>query len=155
MYVVQEGITVQHASGSDALLLSVWIAAAFGALGMPEVAIAESAEGGNVEVARGLTVPCGPQTVSGSGPLTVFIQPPAGRTMRLTYSVSDGWHASTTRGAATQVAGAAYAIASQTEAEPETGQPMTVFIDGPSGFTYFWIPDVGWKFVGRVTDRIQ
>jgi hypothetical protein len=155
MCVVQEGITMQHASGSDALFVSVWVAAAFGVFGVPEVAAAESAEAGTVEVARGMTVPCGPQSVSGSGPLTVFIQPPTGRTMRLTYSVNDGWHASTTRGATTQVAGAAYTVTSQTESEPEAGQPMTVFIDGPSGFAYFWIPDIGWKFVGRVTDRIQ
>ncbi|WP_459711061.1 hypothetical protein [Paraburkholderia sp. 2C] len=155
MHLLQEGITMQHASGSDALFLPVWIAATFGTLGMPEVATAESVEAGTVEVARGATVPCGPQAVGGSGPLTLFIQPPTGRTMKLTYSVNDGWNASPTRGATTQVAGAAYAVASQTEPESEAGQPITVFIDGPSGFTYFWIPDVGWKFVGRVTDRIQ
>lgn len=143
-----------HPSGSHALCLPVWIAATFGTSVTPEVAIAEAAEAGTVEVTRA-PITCGPQVVAGSGPLTLFIQPPAGRTMRLTYSVNDGWHASTTRGATTQVAGAAYAVAAQTEPESEAGQPMTVFIDGPSGFTYFWVPDIGWKFVGRVTDRIQ
>jgi hypothetical protein len=53
------------------------------------------------------------------------------------------------------MADAAYSVASQTEPESEAGQPTTVFIDGPTGYTYFWTPEIGWKFVGRVTDRIQ
>src|SRR5215475_4937574 len=97
MHLLQEGITMQHASGSDALFLPVWIAATFGTFGMPEMAAAESAEAGTVEMAR-TPMPCGPQNVAGSGPLTLFIQPPTGRTMRLTYSINDGWRASTARG---------------------------------------------------------
>jgi hypothetical protein len=145
---------MQHASGSDALFLPVWIAATIGTFGIPGMATAGSAEAGTVEVARA-PIPCGSQDVAGSGPLTLYIQPPAGRIMRLTYSVNDGWHASMTRGATAQMADAAYSVASQTEPESEAGQPMTVFIDGPTGYTYFWIPEIGWKFVGRVTDRIQ
>lgn len=30
---------------------------------------------------------------------------------------------------------------------------MAVFIDGPTGYTYAWIRDAGWKFVGRLTDE--
>ena len=32
-------------------------------------------------------------------------------------------------------------------------EPLSVFIDGPSGFTFVWNRDGGWKFVGKVTDR--
>jgi hypothetical protein len=32
-------------------------------------------------------------------------------------------------------------------------EPLTVFIDGPSGFTYVWNRDGGWKFVGKIADR--
>jgi hypothetical protein len=32
-------------------------------------------------------------------------------------------------------------------------EPLTVFIDGPSGFTYVWYRDTGWKFVGKIADR--
>jgi hypothetical protein len=32
-------------------------------------------------------------------------------------------------------------------------QPLTVFIDGPSGYTYVWMRDEGWKFVGRIAGR--
>jgi hypothetical protein len=27
-----------------------------------------------------------------------------------------------------------------------------VFIDGPSGFTYVWNRDGGWKFIGKLVD---
>jgi hypothetical protein len=32
-------------------------------------------------------------------------------------------------------------------------EPLTVFIDGPTGFTFVWMRDAGWKFVGRVVDQ--
>ena len=31
------------------------------------------------------------------------------------------------------------------------GEPLTVFIDGPTGYTFVWTPDGGWKFVGEMT----
>jgi hypothetical protein len=34
-------------------------------------------------------------------------------------------------------------------------KPMTVFIDGPTGYTCFWSRERGWKFVGRLTERVQ
>jgi hypothetical protein len=30
------------------------------------------------------------------------------------------------------------------------GQPLAVFIDGPTGYTFVWIGDGGWKFVGQM-----
>lgn len=33
------------------------------------------------------------------------------------------------------------------------GEPLTVFIDGPSGFTFVWDRDGGWKFVGKIVDK--
>jgi hypothetical protein len=46
----------------------------------------------------------------------------------------------------------------QASAEPQkeasaSERPMTVFIDGPTGFTYVWMRDQGWKYVGRLADR--
>lgn len=32
-------------------------------------------------------------------------------------------------------------------------EPLTVFIDGPSGFTFVWYRASGWKFVGKVSDN--
>jgi hypothetical protein len=30
---------------------------------------------------------------------------------------------------------------------------LTVFVDGPTGFTFMYVLDEGWKFVGRIADR--
>jgi hypothetical protein len=38
------------------------------------------------------------------------------------------------------------------EATPD-GDPLTVFIDGPSGFTFVWDREGGWKFVGKIVDK--
>jgi hypothetical protein len=35
----------------------------------------------------------------------------------------------------------------------ETAQPQTVFVDGPNGFTFVWMPDRGWRFGGQIVDR--
>jgi hypothetical protein len=51
---------MRHTTGSDALFLPVWIAAAFGTIGTPDLATAESAEGTVVEVARGAPLPMRP-----------------------------------------------------------------------------------------------
>jgi len=32
-------------------------------------------------------------------------------------------------------------------------EPLTVFIEGPSGFTFVWYRESGWKFVGKVSDK--
>ena len=34
-------------------------------------------------------------------------------------------------------------------------EPLTVFIDGPSGFTFVWDREGGWKFVGMIVDKDQ
>jgi hypothetical protein len=36
---------------------------------------------------------------------------------------------------------------------PPTENPMAVFIDGPTGFTFAWTSDGGWKYVGYLTDE--
>ena len=38
------------------------------------------------------------------------------------------------------------------EATP-ADEPLTVFIDGPSGFTFVWDREGGWKFVGKIVDK--
>jgi hypothetical protein len=153
--ILQEDAAMRPTSGCDSLFLPVWIVATVAAFGVPEPATAETAEGETVQAIRSLPGPCGSQGMAGNGLLTLFIQPPAGTTMRLTYSPNEGWRSSRAAGGTTQVAAIANEAASQPGVETQLDQPMTVFIDGPSGYTYFWIPDMGWKFVGRLTDRIE
>lgn len=95
-----------------------------------------------------------PIGVDSGGPLTLTLLAPSGGTSRLTYIDEDGWRLDD-RDASLKPTEARITPAS---AEPPKGasgaeRPMTVFIDGPTGFTYVWMRDQGWKFVGRLADR--
>jgi hypothetical protein len=106
--------------------------------------------------ARNATTPCKELASSANSPLTVFVQPPAGSTMRLTYVPADGWKLDTPDAAPKAAKGRVTPVAtSRPEKSRATSEPMTVFIDGPTGYTYIWRQDQGWTFAGRVTDHIQ
>jgi hypothetical protein len=100
--------------------------------------------------------PCKAQASNANSPLTVLIQPPAGGTMRLTYVPADGWKLDAADAAPKAAKGRVTPVGtSRREDNRGTSQPITVFIDGPTGYTYIWRQDQGWTFAGRVTDRIQ
>ncbi|KND58035.1 hypothetical protein BSCH_02264 [Candidatus Paraburkholderia schumanniana] len=89
-----------------------------------------------------------------NGPLTLTVKTPAGGTSSLTYVDEDSWRLDD-RDARLK---ADEARITPTSAEPQKEAsaaewPMTVFIDGPTGFTYVWVRDQGWKFVGRLSGR--
>ncbi|RZF24985.1 hypothetical protein EVC45_35940 [Paraburkholderia sp. UYCP14C] len=91
---------------------------------------------------------------SGKDPLTLTLQTPSGGTSRLTYVNEDGWRLED-HGVPLKPDEARITPAS-TERQQEAARserPMTVLIDGPTGFTYVWVVDQGWKFVGRLSDR--
>ncbi|MGF6976533.1 hypothetical protein QFZ94_004983 [Paraburkholderia sp. JPY465] len=94
-----------------------------------------------------------PADVNG-GRLTLTLQTPSGGTSRLTYVNEDGWRLE--ERAVPLKQDEARITPASTERQQEAARsdrPMTVFIDGPSGFTYVWVADQGWKFVGRLSDR--
>lgn len=96
------------------------------------------------------------QASKANAPLTLLIQPPAGGTMRLTYVPADGWKLDAADAAPKAAKGRVTPVGtSRREDNRGTSQPITVFIDGPTGYTYIWRQDLGWTFAGRVTDRIQ
>ncbi|SEC68724.1 hypothetical protein SAMN02787142_1793 [Burkholderia sp. WP9] len=100
--------------------------------------------------------PCKAQASNANSPLTVLIQPPAGGTMRLTYVPADGWKLDAADAAPKAAKGRVTPVGtSRREDNRGASQPTTVFIDGPTGYTYIWRQDLGWTFAGRVTDRIQ
>lgn len=93
------------------------------------------------------------QAVSGTGsPLTLIVQTPSGGTSRLTYVENDGWRVDDRTAARDPDEARVMPVATQQE-DPAVKQPLTVFIDGPSGYTYVWMRDEGWKFVGRIAGR--
>lgn len=89
-----------------------------------------------------------------SSPLTLFIDPPTGRTFRLIYSPGDGWRFAD-RAVGPRPTEASLTATPTPRSEDSLGadEPLTVFIDGPTGYSYVWMRDAGWKFVGRVAEQ--
>lgn len=82
--------------------------------------------------------------------LTIFLSGPSGERLTLARSADDGWRL--------QDGWKAEAVVAAVGAPPLAAQqtlerPLSVFVDGPTGFTFIYVPDEGWKFVGRVADR--
>ena len=101
---------------------------------------------------------------SGRGsPLTLYLEGVRGNAFRLVHvegagwKYADGWK-SPDRPTESPFRKVAFWSRTPTPAATTAltdGDPLTVFIDGPSGFTYVWDRDDGWKFVGRIADRTR
>ena len=94
-----------------------------------------------------------------TAPLTLFIEDPNGNALRLVHVGGEGWSYASGRKAVDRGGDPLQktALSSTTpsqgaDAALPTEDVLTVFIDGPSGFTYVWLRDAGWKFVGRIAD---
>ena len=86
-------------------------------------------------------------------PWTVFIDAPTRSTFRLVYVPDEGWKfADRAVGHKATVAALIPTAMSRSDEGSAADEPLAVFIDGPTGFTYVWMRDTGWKFVGRVAD---
>ncbi|MGF6289644.1 hypothetical protein [Paraburkholderia youngii] len=87
------------------------------------------------------------------GRLSFTVQSPSGEASRLTYLRGDGrWledHAASNTPDEVRMTPAS--AERQQEASAPV-HPESIFIDGPTGFTYVWTAGLGWKFVGRVVD---
>ena len=100
------------------------------------------------------------RAVHGS-PLTLYVEDPNGKALQLVYVEGTGWKygAPKTRehDGSSLFRKIAFWSTSPASAAAKDVVPSdeahTVFIDGPSGFTYVWTRDGGWKFVGTLTDR--
>lgn len=95
-----------------------------------------------------------------ASPLTLYVEDPNGKALALVYVEGTGWKygAPESRDNAGKSLLRKIAFWSTTPATPARhaalrGEALTVFIDGPSGFTYVWTQDGGWKFVGTLTER--
>lgn len=126
------------------------------------VSCAPAFAAGSAEVAPAVAAQASPaaSAASAKGQQTLMIQSPSGGAVRLTYVPDQGWQADRAASVAMQGSGRVSTVsAPQSDADPELDEtsrkPMTVFIDGPTGYTYFWSKERGWKFVGRLTDRFQ
>ena len=101
-----------------------------------------------------------PRRVGHGSSLTLYVEDPNGKALQLVYVEGTGWKygAPKSRDDAGNTLVRKIAFWSTTPAPAandavQSNEALTVFIDGPSGFTYVWTRDGGWKFVGTLTDR--
>jgi len=94
-------------------------------------------------------------------PLTLYMQDSTGNPFRLVHVQGTGWrYASGWKSPDKAPASLLRKVAfwstppSRPAVSPTPeGEPLTVFIDGPTGFTYVWDRAGGWTFVGKIADR--
>ena len=95
-------------------------------------------------------------------PVTLYVEDPQGNAFRLVHVDGTGWKYvtgwQTSDGRFTSLLrkvtfrAAPPTAASAASAAP-SAEPLTVFIDGPSGYTFVWTRDGAWKFVGKLAGR--
>lgn len=74
---------------------------------------------------------------------TIFLSGPRGDRSTLTYSAGAGWRLH-----------AGWRAEVRSNNDPiALERPLTVFLDGPTGNTFIYVLEGGWRFVGRVADR--
>jgi hypothetical protein len=93
-------------------------------------------------------------------PHVLFLEDANGNPFKLMHSPSQGWKylaAARSEGVARTLSARKVdfspVAASYAETTPTGANPMAVFIDGPTGYTFAWNADTGWKFVGYITER--
>src|SRR5262245_6291424 len=84
-----------------------------------------------------------------AAPLNILLSGPAGEPSTLIYTPEGGWRLHEGWGKAEAPSGpemkAAVAKEPSSTEGPMTERPLTVFVDGPTGFTYIYLFDKGWK----------
>ena len=115
---------------------------------------AECADGAQVDPTAAHNAAVRREQTAGAAtsPLTLVVKSASGSTSRLTYVENDGWRFDDSD-AILKPGEVRLTPVTTRPGEPGAKQPLTVFIDGPSGFTYIWVRDEGWKFVGRIAER--
>jgi hypothetical protein len=97
--------------------------------------------------------PSGKPSTTSASPLSLLIESPAGEALRLTYVADQGWaFADSISGHKTANSGLNLTAMPRPEKKHALNGPQTVFIDGPTGYTFMWSPDTGWKFIGRIAE---
>lgn len=102
--------------------------------------------------------------VSDNSSRTLVLEDAAGNVRRLVHSPVQGWrfvgdtqaldNMSALQRVKLSLLPSAHALDSApTSANVTSTQPLAVFIDGPTGYTFAWNGDSGWKFVGQMSDE--
>lgn len=102
------------------------------------------------------------QTIASPAPQnsapTIMLSGPTGDRLTLVHSPDAGWllQAGWVPGQddSARPTKAVYSDVRSSEADDQSvlERPLTVFVDGPTGYTFIYLLDEGWKFVGKVAD---
>ena len=101
-----------------------------------------------------------PRRAANASPLTLYVEDPSGNAFRLIHiegtgwKYAEGWNPSDHAGQSLLRRMAFWSTGPTASTKQAIGEePLTVLIDGPSGFTFVWNRDDGWKFVGKITEK--
>jgi hypothetical protein len=101
-----------------------------------------------------------PRRAGRGSPLTLYLEDASGNAFRLVHVQGAGWKRAEGWKSPDRAGDSLFhkmfwskTTAQAAKEEVPYDGPLTVFIDGPSGFTYVWNRDGGWKFVGKIADR--
>lgn len=94
----------------------------------------------------------GERQATSTAPLTMLVEDSTGNTVRLTHVPGTGWKHDRASRTDSPLRTAAFQAMPGAAADANAEASLTVFIDGPSGFTYVWNRDGGWKFIGKLVD---
>jgi len=100
-------------------------------------------------------------STTAASPFTLHIEDASGNAVRLVRVEGSGWKlaidATAPGSDAKSLVHEASYESSKVDRPPQAvtsvDEPLTVFIDGASGFTYVYNQDGGWRFVGKLVDR--
>ena len=102
-----------------------------------------------------------PRRTGRGSPLTLYVEDTNGNAFRLVHVQGTGWKYAEGWKSPDSAAPSLFRkvvfrptppARPAKEATP-ADEPLTVFIDGPSGFTFVWDREGGWKFVGKIVDK--
>lgn len=100
-----------------------------------------------------------PSPKAQGAPLTLLLRGPTGEHSALVYSADSGWRMQPGWNIKADAVDeprpttVALPIAPEPPAEgPALAHPLTVFLDGPTGFTFVYVQGEGWKFVGQIAN---
>ena len=123
-----------------------------------EVQVAGLAESSQVAPAPAIAEP---HRAGRGTPITLYLEGPNGNAFRLVHvdgigwRYAEGWKSPDSAAASPlrKVASLSTDPARFAEGPAPDGDPLTVFIDGPSGFAFVWDREGGWKFIGKIADK--
>ena len=93
--------------------------------------------------------PCGGQEPT----QTIFLEDAQGHSFRLAHFSGCGWKYISGRDESEPALGKlSFSPVAESHADTPSEDPLAVFVDGPTGYTFAYVQDTGWQFVGQVTN---